>query len=259
MSWDFCGAPLRLEPRQKQIQLVNEIDRVDTVMIDAPDISRFLDRDIDGDTLAANVIVTTTFADDQLEFWFPERLQKVVNQFGADAVVPCDCPVYQNDPEGFRRETVQNYADDLTQTIPEFREMGVEVIPLVKGESPYERGICYDVFDDHGIRGVADYAAQYFSYGYRFPQLRTRLHRIENEYKPSNMMLIGVQSENLVPELPLSVTSVAGKRWLRRINFANGPKPVTKQQLNKWLNEIEAALSRGQTTLSTFYGERGWA
>lgn len=259
MTWRYSGGIPRLEPKPDQVALIREVDSVSAVMIDAHLVSRFLKQGISAEDLEPEVIVTTTFADEQLEYWFPDREFKTAREFGADAVVPCDRPAYREDIESFRRETVENYAADLAEIVPSFHDAGIDVIPLVKGETRYERGLCYDVFDDLGITQVAYYCSQYFSYGYRFSALLDRLQKIALEYDPTNMMLIGLQSEKLLPSCPPNVSAAAGQRWLRQIDFGDGPTPAARRTVERWMGKVESALNIGQVPLDAFTDERGWA
>jgi len=258
VTWEYSGVIPRLEPKPTQIALIPKIDSVGTVMIDAHLVSQFLKRGITASEFESEVVVTTTFADRKLEYWFPERDFQTANEFGADAVVPCDCPVYSDDIQSFRRETVENYVADIGDIIPRFRDADIDVIPLVKGETRYERGLCYDVFAAHGITQVAYYCGQYFSYGYRFSALRDRLQEIALEFDPTDMMLIGLQSENLIPSLPPNVSSAAGQRWLRQIDFGDGATAASVRTLERWVDRVESALNIGQTSLDAFTNERGW-
>lgn len=259
MVWQYSGAIPRLEPKSDQIALIRKSDSVNAVMIDAHLVSQFLKLGISADELDPEVIVTTTFADEKLEYWFPDRDFQVAREFGADAVIPCDRPVYRDDVQSFRREVVENYAADIADIVPRFRSAGIDVIPLVKGETPYERGLCYDVFADLGITQVAYYCSQYFSYGYRFSALLDRLQEITLEYDPTDMMLVGLQSENLLPSLPPNVSAAAGQRWLRQIDFVDGLTPVARRTFEHWVDTVESALNIGQVPLDAFTDERGWA
>lgn len=259
MNWKYGGVVPRLEPRPQQIALLRETDSVNAVMINAHHVSQFLNRGIDDDDLATNTIITTTFADDQLEYWFPDRVLAVAKEFSADAVVPCDRPAYRGDAKSFRRETVKNYAADIADETPRFRKAGIDVIPLVKGETPHERRLCYDVFRDYNITQIADYCGQFFTYGYRFPALLDRVQTIALEYEPEDMMLIGLQSENLLSKLPPCVSAATGQRWLRQVNFADGPTIAVVRSLEQWVDEVETALNTGQVPLQAFTDSRGVA
>ena len=259
MTWSYSGVIPRLEPKSGQISLVQEIDSLNAVMIDAHLVSQFLKRGISASELDPEVIVTTTFADEKLEYWFPDRDFQVTMEFGADAVVPCDRPAYRDDAQSFRRETIENYVADIDDLVPQFRDTGIDVIPLVKGETPYERGLCYDVFADHGITQVAYYCGQYFAYGYRFSALLNRLQEITVEYDPTDMMLIGLQSENLLPSCPPNVSAAAGQRWLRQSGFGSEPTPAARRTFEQWIGKVESALNIGQIPLGAFTDERGWA
>ena len=258
MTWRYNGAIPRLEPKEAQIDVVQSDARPNAVMIDAFQVSRFLNRGFDAQKLEPPVIVSSTFDDEQLEYWHPDRELDIARKMGADAAIPCDRPAYKQDATSFRRETIESYAADLRDQIPEYDDAGIEVIPLVKGEAPYERRLCYDVFDDYGIKQIAYYCAQYFTYGYRFPELVERIQDITAEFDPENIMLIGLQSENLLPELPPNVTAAAGQRWLREINYGRDPSVVMQQQFSHWKTAVESALNIGQLPLDAFTTERGW-
>jgi len=105
---------------------------------------------------------------------------------------------------------------------------------LVKGETPYERDICYEVFDHYDVDRVAYYGAQYFTYGYRFPALLERIQEIAVEYDPDDILMIGLQSENLLPRLPPAVSGAAGQRWLRVTDVGSEPAAAVVRQYEQW-------------------------
>lgn len=253
------GPIARLEPKPWQIDLLQNVPEIKWAMIDAKLASQFTNRGFTANSIPQRVAITSTFSDAELEYWFNERYVETAKTLDADCIVPCDCPVYEQDPESFRRETVDAYTDNLEETYDQFVELGTEVVPLVKGESEFERGICFDTFDDLGIRNVSFYAGQYFSYGYRFDKLRSRLQQIDYEFSPENLMVIGLQSERLLPELPPCVTSAAGLRWLREIEFGDIPLALATDYLGDWAESMNEALGKGQTTLYSFEEVGGFA
>ena len=223
-------------------------------MIDTYRAERLVERGITADSLPSktDVILTTTFEDERLELWFLEREIDVANEFGADAVVPCDCPVYINDPPLERQQTVEIYAENIMRACREFSEYGISVIPLVKGVTPEERQICYDAFQAVNVDMIAFYCAQYFLYGPRLHDLLTRIRDIVRESDPERMMLIGFQSENWLPEFPPAVQAAAGFRWFWQSELHDEPVSVAQRNYNTWEQQVNASLSTGQSLLDSF-------
>lgn len=256
---EVTGPIPRIEPKLAQVAVVQQTSSIPTVMIDERYVHRFQQKGWTPDELGADVVLTSTFDDEKLELWFADREVTVAAEYDASAIVPCDTPVYSDDPRSLRVETVRDYASNLADVIPRYRDHGIEPIPLVKGESPYERDICYEVFDYHDIDQIAYYGAQYFSYGYRFPALLERLQEIAVEYEPDDILVVGLQSENLLPRLPPAVSGAAGQRWLRVTDVGSEPAAVAVRQYEQWAAAVRSALSIGQAPLDAYFPVRGWS
>ena len=256
---NLTGPIPRLEPKRTQVEVTQESEAIPSVMIDEHYVDLFQQKGWTPESLGVDVILTSTFSDEELELWFPDREVTVATEYGAAAIVPCDVPVYSDDSKMLRVETVEIYAENLADVIPRFRDHGIEVVPLVKGVTPYERGFCYQVFDHYDIHRIAFYCGQYFSYGYRFSDLMIRVQQIAQEYDPDDILLIGLQSENLLPQLPPAVSGAAGMRWLRATELNEGQTAVTVRQYNLWASKVQTALSVGQETLDAFFQSRGWS
>ena len=255
---EITGPIPRLEPKSAQVAVAKRTSTIPTVMIDERHVNRFEQNGWTSDEMEVDVILSSTFDDEELELWFPNREITVATDYGAGGIVPCDTPVYRDDPQSLRVETIRNYVSNLADVIPRFRDHGVEPIPLVKGETPYERDICYEVFDHYGIDRVAYYCTQYFSYGYRFPALLRRLQEIAVEYEPDDILVIGLQSENLLPELPPCVSGAAGQRWRRVTGVGTESTAVVVRQYGQWAAKVCSALSIGQAPLDAYFPVRGW-
>lgn len=253
------GAIPRLEANPAQVDTISQAQTVDIVMLDLPQARRVDQTGIDLTKIDAEILLSSTIPDEELEEWFPERQLELAQRIGASAIVPCDRPVYSTDSRARRLETIRTYVADLRDIVPEFREVGVDVIPLVKGESEYERGLCYDVFDNLDCSRVAYYCVQYFSYGFRYKELLNRIQRISIEHKPDNMMLIGLQSENLASDLPPCVSSLAGQRWRRKTNPREASVEIAAREYDHWSRQVDSVLSTGQAPLHAFEDGRGWA
>lgn len=248
----------RVEPKTEQVEVVSEARMAEAIMVDLSHARRFEQRGIEFNQIDAEIILTSTISDEELEEWFPKRELALARRIGASAIVPCDRPVYDVDPRSRRIETIRTYVADLLDIVPQFQDAGVDVVPLVKGESEYERGLCYDVFDDLGLSRVAYYCVQYFSYGYRYNALLDRVQKISLEYNPENMMLIGFQSENLIAEFPPCVSGIAGQRWLRKTRPWDVSSGAAARKYDQWSREAISALCIGQPPLHAFEEGRGW-
>lgn len=256
---DLTGPIPRLEPNPAQVAVAQQTSAISTVMIDERYVHRFEQKGWTPDELGVDVVLSSTFDDEELELWFPDREITTATAYGARGIVPCDTPVYSDDPRSLRVEMIRDYTSNLADVIPRVRDRGIEPVPLVKGESPYERDLCYEVFDYHGIDRVAYYGAQYFSYGYRFSELLQRLQEIAVEYEPDDIVVIGLQSENLLPQLPPAVSGAAGQRWLRVTDMGSKPTAVAVRQYEQWAAAVRAALSIGQAPLDAYFPVRGWS
>jgi hypothetical protein len=70
--------------------------------------------------------------------------------------------------------------------------------------------------------------------------------------------VIGLQSENLLPELPPAVSGAAGQRWRRVTDVGTESTAVAIRQYEQWAAEVRAALSIGQAPLDAYFPVRGW-
>ncbi|QLG28183.1 hypothetical protein HUG10_11755 [Halorarum halophilum] len=260
MDSSYLTGPVpRIEAKPEHLELISKARTAEAMMLDYPHARRLEQNGVDLSELDAKVILTSTIPDEELEEWFPERELALAERIGADAIVPCDRPVYDRDSRAQRIETIQTYVADLSDIVPRFQAAGVETVPLVKGETEFERGLCYNAFDELGCSRVAYYCVQYFSYGFRYQALLDRIQRISLEYNPDNMMLIGFQSENLVSEFPPCITGVAGQRWLRKSNPRNVSIEKSALDYDRWSRQVTSALCIGQPPLHAFEDARGWA
>ena len=255
----LTGAIPRIEAKQEHLDLTSRAKTIEAVMLDYPHARRLHQNGVELTNIDAKIVLTSTIPDETLEEWFPTRELAFAKRIGADAIVPCDRPVYNREARSQCIETIKTYVADLMEVVPEFRSAGIEVVPLVKGETEYERRLCYEAFEELDLARVAYYCVQYFSYGFRYKSLLERIHRVACEFKPENMMLIGFQSENLVSDFPPSVTGAAGQRWLRNSNPRDVSVEEAARQYDAWCQQVESALAIGQAHLHAFTSQRGWA
>ena len=250
---EICGAIPRVEAQPKQLEFAKQVP-FDTVMLDTYRAERLMDAGETADTLFPNatIILTSTFEDERLELWYLERELDVAIEFGADVVVPCDVPVYEDDPRQQRIQDIRIYAENVVEATRLFHEYGIAVIPLVKGEDPYERQICYDAFDQANLGFVSYYCSQYFLYGFRYSDLLTTVRDIAREYDPEGIMLIGFQSENYLSDFPPAVKAAAGFRWFWKSSLDHESLSVAERNFGEWERRVDASLRTGQTLLDAF-------
>ena len=208
-------------------------------------------RSVFGDSM---VIVSTTIADEVLEEWYPGREIWLIDAFQPDFYVPCDRPVYRSDRPAKRRETIDRYLRDVEDVVNATRHDPVEHIPLIKGVLPRERKRCYRQFEELGFDRMAYYCAQYFLYGYRGGELVRDIRVMTSEADLEGLLLIGLQAQSLLRELPPEVTAAAGTNWRGESSFRDEDVGLAEARRNyrDWSEQVEATLEGGQTRLGQF-------
>lgn len=259
-STDLPDNPGQVIPRvaktAKHWEFLEANPYADVVMITIQAARRLVEegetaRSAFGDTL---VIVSTTIPDKVLEQWYPEREIWVIRAFQPDFYIPCDRPVYKEDSEGKRRDIISRYLDDLERIANALEEKRIEILPLVKGETPSERQKCYDRFERLGYDRYGYYCAQYFLYGYRGGQLVSDIHSIARESEATSLFLVGLKSEKLLWRMPVEVTATATGKWWDECELRETNRNMSEiqKQYGQWKNRLESTLSGGQSSLGQF-------
>ncbi len=247
----------RLEPKAPQTETLRA-SGAEVAMVDERYVSQFDWEAVFGDR-SLNAIITSTFNDEELEYWFLDRELDLAQEKQPAAIIPCDCPVYEDDEVVKRVDTIETYVDNLERIVPQLRSFGVETIPLVKGETEFERSLCYEAFEDLGISRISFYGAQYFTYGYRWKDLRARIQNITVEFDPDDLLIIGLQAASHLRQLPPCVSGAAGQRWMSQAEVGTEPPAVAARQYDSWASTISETLHGGQTCLGSFARNRGWS
>lgn len=247
----------RVEPKADQTETLRT-SVAQVAMVDERYVSQFDWNAVFGDT-SLNAIITSTFDDRELEYWFPDRELDLAREKDPAAIIPCDCPVYEDDAVVKRIDTIETYVENLKRIVPELRANNIETIPLVKGETKFERSLCYEAFEGLGIDRVSFYGAQYFTYGYRWNDLRARIHNIAVEFDPEDLLIIGLQAASHLRQLPPCVSGAAGQRWMQQANVGSEPPAVAAKKYDSWTRTISEALHGGQTSLDGFARDVGWS
>jgi hypothetical protein len=158
------------------------------------------------------VITTTTINDRLLSNlnWVDEL--DLIRQFHPDFHIPCDYPVYKDNDPLLRRKHVLKCLKGTIWMANNLYGTKTRVIPLLKGETPHERELCYQVFQYLDTRYCAFYGTQYFTANIGFYQLLEDLRTVVSESPHLQLMLIGLQAPHRLEQLPPQIVGRVAKR-----------------------------------------------
>lgn len=249
------GPVLLVEPQQAHQEFI-EVDSANpTVLLRLSQVPHLLNRGEDADSYfgpECTVITTTTVHDGWLATtgWRDER--NLVQEFGPDFHIPCDYPVYKGfDPEK-RRKHIRWYLRGLFWMVDELAETSTELLPLIKGETPSERQLCYRVFDALDVQYGVFYGTQYYQENVGFYQLLSDIHHVVSERPDLHLMLIGLQSPRRLGQLPPQVVAAAGQRWIREVGLRDCSPETACQRYLSFERAVEEALEEGQTPITAW-------
>ncbi|MFA9518642.1 hypothetical protein ACERIT_15765 [Halopenitus sp. H-Gu1] len=198
------------------------------------------------------VITTTTINDkilSKLE-WLEEL--EIVQAFEPDFHIPCDYPDYQTDDPDLRHNHVWNCLEGTLWIAQNLAGTKTKVLPLIKGATPEERRLCYQVFDHLGINDCVFYGTQYFTANVGFYQLRDDLRTIVSEAPHLKIMLIGLQSPRWLTQLPPQIVAAAGQRWINEVQLREVPLNQSQRLYEPMERNINAALGHGQMPITAW-------
>ena len=238
------GYIARVEAELSQMKLVIETKSINAVMLNIDDAEKLVKMGLDSSYFGPNklVMTTSTINDLTLPKYYLEREAEVVTKFCPKFHIPRDRPVYLSQN---KRERLWNISTQVEETI-ELLELldgtSTKLIPLLKGVDREELLSCYFPLRNKGFRAFSYYVAQYFGNGRG--NLSTNLINDVREISTLPdlfyIMLIGLQSKNIIRKLPPVVRAYAGSRFTRE---------------NCWKKvKIKNA---GQTNLFQFYNSGG--
>ncbi|WP_248911026.1 hypothetical protein [Halocatena marina] len=199
-----------------------------------------------------SVITTTTIRDTKLNLVSWEHELERIQAFNPDFHIPADYSTYERQDVADRTRNVLHCMEGLLWMQRQLRDndSDIRLIPLVKGVTPEERAVCYEVFDRAGFTDYcAFYATQYFTggNGIRIDELVADLEAVNTE-QDREVFLIGLLSPNYLRRVPESVVAAAGQTaW--RSDMAPTKQSVTEMQ-QQW-NEFTEAVSDSLETDAT--------
>jgi len=192
------------------------------------------------------VITTTTINDAILSDLDWEKELDLIQEFEPDFHIPCDYPVYKEDDPFLRRKHVLKCLKGTIWMARGLHGTRTKIIPLIKGETPHERRLCYQVFDYLGVEYCAFYGTQYFTAGIGYYQLLDDLRTVVSEAPQLQIMLIGLQAAHRLEELPPQVVAAAGQRWIDEVQLRKVPWSESKRLYKPMKQKIDAVLGQGQ-------------
>jgi hypothetical protein len=193
------------------------------------------------------VITTTTIRDTQLNLVSWERELERVLAFDPDYHIPADYSTYEDQAVADRSRNVLNCMKGLLWMQRQLRDhdSDITLIPLVKGVTPEERAICYEVFDRAGFDNYcAFYGTQYFSggAGIRITELVEDLHAVATE-QDCEIFLIGLLSPNYLERVPDQVVAAAGQTaWRTHISPTKQDTAEIQDHWNEFTTDVSQAL-----------------
>jgi len=248
------GVIPRIERQTRHEKFHTGFSGVDTLMLPIDHAERLLRQGLTASSYTdKSVITTTTIPDEDLKDFSWKAERDIVEAFQPAYHIPTDYWVYGDmDPED-RIQNVELLMEGTEWMYQQLTGISTQIIPLVKGYSREERAICYETLKRLGIDYVSFYGSQYF--GRKdggINALNEDVREIVSEYSPSEMLLIGLQSENYMERLPPEVEAVAGNRWIEKSGLRDVSIAKARGQYREWKQEVEAGLGSGQATLGSF-------
>lgn len=192
-------------------------------------------------------VITTTTINDRLlsKLGWDDELE-LIRQFQPDFHIPCDYPVYKDDDPLLRRKHVLKCLEGTIWIASNLYGTKTQVIPLLKGETPHERWLCYQVFQYLGARYCVFYGTQYFTANIGFYQLQEDLRTVVSEAPYLQMMLIGLQATHRLEQLPPQIVAAAGQRWIDEVQLRDIPYNQSQERYTQMEDNINDALGHGQ-------------
>jgi hypothetical protein len=245
------GAIPSVEPYHSYSAFLQAVEP-DYALLKYTDMRKLLTRGETADSYfpdATEVITTTTIRDTQLNLVSWERELERVLAFQPDYHIPADYSTYENQAVADRSRNVLHCMEGLLWMQRQLREHDSEtrLIPLVKGVTPEERALCYEVFDRAGFTDYcAFYGTQYFSggAGIRIDELVTDLDAVAAE-QDRDIFLIGLLSPNYLERVPEQVVAAAGQTaWRQQIAPTTQDANEMQAFWNDFTEEVSQALAR---------------
>lgn len=241
------GSIARAEAQWSHREFVSGVEP-DYVMINIIHARQLMKR---GETLATyfgdnvETIITTTVSDEKLNLITWEDELEIVKAVEPDYHIPTDYSIYSSFPKQQQIDCLIACMEGTRWMYEQLEGTDITIIPLIKGKTPEQRQVSYDLMAELGINYCAFYASRYFTgkYGNRISDLVADVEKVAAEFNP-DIMLIGLLSPNYISKFPSNVVAVAGqKQWRIRAK----PREQTEDEMRiEWRDltwNVEQALT----------------
>jgi hypothetical protein len=203
-----------------------------------------------GDAITS--IVTTTVSDDDLTGLSLDDELRILAEFEPDFYLLADAPTYTLDEPRERIASIQQSMTGTRWLAKQIDQQGIgtQLIPLVKGVTPPERAICYEMIETIDAMQCGFYASQYFGgrAGVQKEQLVCDLNRIDGELdaagRDHELLVVGVLAPQTLKRLPERVTAAAGLQvWRSEVSPRTQSEAVIRERYGILADLIESALA----------------
>jgi len=203
-----------------------------------------------GDTITS--IVTTTVSDDNLTGLSLDDELRILAEFEPDFYLPADAPTYTLDEPEERIASIQQSMTGTRWLAEQIDQQGIgtQLIPLIKGVTPPERAIYYEMVETIDAMQCGFYASQYFGgrAGVQKDQLVCDLDRIDGELdaagRDHELLVVGVLAPQTLKRLPDRVTAAAGlQAWRSEVSPRAQSEAVIRERYAILADLIESALA----------------
>lgn len=254
------GCIPRFEINLPQYKILTNNQSVKWIMIDIDKAERLVKLGKNAnDYFGRNVkiITTTTIHDPTLVKYYLKREIEIVNKFVPNAHIPCDRPIYMDQETTERLWILKTYVEEVAQFVDYFKGENLVIIPQIKGVTAYERKICYDSFHNLGLDYFSYYVVQYFksSQGRPINRLLKDVKNIIAESKIRRLMLIGIQTPNILRKLPRQVIALAGTRWRREVGLRDSSIIDARNKYSLFADKVKMEVNKNQSGLDSFIKE----
>lgn len=216
-------------------------------MVNIRDARRLVKRDETADSFygsETSVVVTTTVSDEILDLVRWEDELEIIEEFAPAYHIPADYSTYNADSATVREQNITECMEGTLWMDQQLQDTPTQVIPIVKGTTPFEREICYQTFDRLDTGYAAFYVAQYFTGGdgIRIGELVEDVTTIAEEYE-GDLVLIGLLSSAFLARMPTAVVAAAGLNgWRNAVKPRENDAKAMRHRYGRFVEEIAIAI-----------------
>jgi hypothetical protein len=247
----------RVEPTQTHAELIDAIvpERVMLRIDHARRLARQNQTAATAFPEETTVITTTTIPDAKLATITREHELEILTTFEPDYHIPADHPTYRDQSSEDRRTQIARYCsgtrwiwDRLRRNPDAFSTSPPILLPLIKGTTPSERALTYELAVELQAPIAFYYAVQYFTEGNRIAALVEDLTEIHANSPPTLPLgLIGLLGPDYLSRCPNSVAAASGLNGWRSSLTVTDTNSTLKRQYHHIAARVQQELAGPST------------